>query len=117
VPTTELWYVDGPIYIGTVVIRHHLTEALEREGGNIGYHVVPAHRGQGHAKRMLAAAIGSAREIGVGRVLMTCDGSNRASRRVIEAHGGTPPSLANGIVRYAIEAARPSTGRPPGRVP
>jgi predicted acetyltransferase len=41
VPVTELWFVDGSDYLGTVVIRHRLTPALTREGGHIGYHVVP----------------------------------------------------------------------------
>ena len=39
---TELWFVDGTDYLGTVIIRHQLTPALERAGGHIGYHVVPA---------------------------------------------------------------------------
>ena len=46
---TELWFVDGSDYLGTVVIRHRLTPALEREGAHIGYHVVPEHRRRGHA--------------------------------------------------------------------
>jgi hypothetical protein len=31
VPVTELWFVDGTDYLGTVIIRHRLTPALERE--------------------------------------------------------------------------------------
>ena len=33
VPVTELWFVDGTDYLGTVIIRHRLTPALERAGG------------------------------------------------------------------------------------
>jgi predicted acetyltransferase len=51
VPVTELWFVDGADYLGTVLIRHRLTAALERAGGHIGYHVVPGHRRRGYATR------------------------------------------------------------------
>jgi predicted acetyltransferase len=57
VPVTQLWYVDGTTYIGTVMIRHELTAALARTGGHIGYHVVPPQRRRGHAGRMLADAL------------------------------------------------------------
>ncbi|HET6750091.1 MAG TPA: hypothetical protein VFL71_12620 [Actinomycetes bacterium] len=45
VPVTELWFVDGSDYLGTVIIRHRLTPELAREGGHIGYHVCPATGG------------------------------------------------------------------------
>ena len=41
-PVTQLWYTDGSIYLGTVVIRRKLTRELARVGGHIGYHVVPS---------------------------------------------------------------------------
>lgn len=106
VPTTELWYVDGADYIGTVMIRHRLTDALTVEGGHIGYHIVPAHRGKGHAKRLLAAAIDAARALGIERLVITCDDANIASRRVIEANSGTIDSVTNGVVRYLVKRDR-----------
>ena len=48
--------MDGTDYLGTVIIRHRLTPALEREGGHIGYHIVPGQRRRGHATQMLAQA-------------------------------------------------------------
>ena len=67
VPVTELWFVDGTEYLGTVLIRHRLTPALERAGGHIGYHVVPGQRRRGHATQMLAQAWRSASSSGCAR--------------------------------------------------
>jgi predicted acetyltransferase len=103
VPATELWYVDGPSYIGTVMIRHQLTPALRRDGGHIGYHVVPGQRRRGHATAMLAAAFPWCRELGLTRVLVTTAAGNVASRRVIEANGGVLESDADELFRYWID--------------
>jgi len=102
VPATELWYVDGPAYIGTVMVRHELTPQLRHEGGNIGYHVVPGYRRRGHATAMLAEARAWCRARGMTRLLVTCDTGNVASRRVIEANGGVLDNDSGGICRYWI---------------
>jgi len=88
VPMTELWYVSGEVYIGGVAIRHRLTPELRRDGGHIGYNVVPAHRRQGHATAMLAGALLRCRALRLTEALVTCDADNTGSRRVIEANGG-----------------------------
>ena len=102
VPITELWYVRERDYIGTVMIRHALTSALRHDGGNIGYHVVPRFRRQGHATAMLAAACARCRSGGMTSVLVTCRTENIASRRVIEANGGVLDSQSDEIRRYWI---------------
>ena len=99
---TELWYVRGPDYLGTVMIRHKLTAALRHDGGHVGYHVVPPHRRQGHATAMLAAACDRCRADGMTRLLVTCRTSNVASRRVIEANGGVLDNQDGGICRFWI---------------
>lgn len=88
VPTTELWYVDGATYLGTLVIRHRLTPRLHSEGGHIGYNVVPMRRRHGHATAMLAESFRYCRALGLTRLLLTCEQDNNGSRRVIEANGG-----------------------------
>lgn len=103
VPVTELWYVAGPCYIGTVMIRHELTPRLRRDGGHIGYHVVPGQRRRGHATAMLAAARAWCRGLGLTRVLVTTAADNVASCRVIEANGGVLVSDADGVLRYWID--------------
>jgi predicted acetyltransferase len=100
VPVTELWFVDWPDYIGTVIIRHRLTPALAREGGHIGYHVVPRHRGRGHATQMLAQAKPACQALGLTELLITCGEDNTGSRRVIEANGGVLERIVDGEARY-----------------
>ena len=100
VQVTELWFVDGTTYLGTVVIRHRLTPALEREGGHIGYHVVPGHRRRGHATEMLAQALVVCRQLGLRQVLVTCAVDNLGSRRVIEANGGALDRIVDAQARY-----------------
>ena len=88
VPSTFLVAeVDGQI-VGRVSIRHQLNDFLERRGGHIGYGVRPAYRGRGHATEILQNALKIARELGVSRVLVTCDDANVASSKVIEKAGG-----------------------------
>jgi predicted acetyltransferase len=103
VPVTELWYVAGDRYIGTVMIRHELTPELRHEGGHIGYHVVPGERRRGYATAMLASAKDWCKNLGLTRVLLTCDDGNLGSSRVIEANAGVLESNSDGIRRYWID--------------
>lgn len=102
VPVTELWYVDKDRYLGTVMIRHELTPELLRDGGNIGYHVVPGERRRGHATAMLASARDYCKDLGLTKVLVTCDHDNLGSRRVIEANDGVLDPDSGGVLRYWI---------------
>lgn len=88
VPSTQLWWVDGTEYLGRLSIRHSLTPSLLDFGGHIGYGVRPSARRRGHATAMLAAALPVASRLGVDPALLTCDATNVASRKVIEAAGG-----------------------------
>jgi predicted acetyltransferase len=113
VPVTELWFVDGSDYLGTVVIRHRLTPALTREGGHIGYHVVPPHRRRGHATQMLAQAKPVCQGLGLTDMLIPATRTTSAhvgSWRPTAASWNGSPAIkrATGYRRHrrAPEAAR-----------
>jgi predicted acetyltransferase len=100
------WITDGPEggreVVGFLALRHRLNAWLLEEGGHIGYGVRPSRRGQGHASRALRLALGSAAELGLDRVLVTCDEDNVGSRRTIERCGGAYEDSRNGKRRYWI---------------
>ena len=101
------WITDGAgadeEVVGFLALRHALTAWLLEEGGHIGYSVRPSRRGQGHASRALGLAVRRAAELGLDRVLLTCDEDNLASARTIERNGGVYEDTRNGKRRYWIE--------------
>ncbi|MGW5583785.1 GNAT family N-acetyltransferase [Streptomyces sp. NPDC003857] len=99
---TTLWWVDGEQMIGRLAIRHRLTPRLEQSGGHIGYDVRPSARRQGHARAMLAASLPIAASLGITDALLTCNTTNTASRRVIEANGGQYINTVNDKHRYWV---------------
>ena len=103
VPATHLWWVDGTTYLGRLSIRHSLTPWLLEFGGHIGYGVRPSARRRGHATAMLAAALPIARRLGIDAALVTCDDTNVASRKVIEACGGVLEDQRGEKLRYWID--------------
>lgn len=88
IPKTHLWAIVDDVFVGRIAIFHRLEETLRAVGGHIGYDTVPSMRGRGIAREMLRQALPIARALGIARVLLTCDDTNAASIRVIEANGG-----------------------------
>ena len=116
VPSTFLFGFDGSRIVGRVSIRHHLNDFLLRVGGHIGYVVVPKFRKRGYATAMLRQSVELAhRQLGITRVLVTCDDDNIGSIRTIEKNGGvlenvvTAPGVAQPKRRYWIDTAGDST--------
>jgi predicted acetyltransferase len=85
---SECWLVEDLEFLGRVALRHELNERLRLHGGHIGYEIRPSQQRQGFGTLMLKLALEKARELGLGRVLITCDVENLGSRGVIEANGG-----------------------------
>ncbi len=74
-----------------------LNDFLARVGGHIGYVVVPEFRRQGHATEILRQAVHIAHEqLGLVRVLVTCDDDNVGSIRAIEKNGGVLEDVVSG---------------------
>ena len=83
------WLVDRGLYLGQTSIRPDLkTPYLVTYGGHVGYSIRPRRRRRGYGRRILELALERCRELGLERVLVTCDEDNVASRRIIEANGG-----------------------------
>lgn len=93
VPSTFLIAEAAGEIVGRTSIRHELNGFLAREGGHIGYGVLPWHRRRGHATGILRRSLVVARAIGIGDVLITCDDTNIGSAAVIEACGGRLDSV------------------------
>lgn len=74
--------------VGMIQVRHYLNDYLAQFAGHIGYSIRPSERRKGYAKAMLAAALPYCKEIGLKKVLITCDDGNIASEKTILANGG-----------------------------
>ena len=89
VPFHNFWLVqDNARILGELRLRHHLTEMLAIEGGHIGYNIRPSERRKGYGTLQLRLGLEKARELGLARVLVTCDDDNLPSAKIIEANGG-----------------------------
>lgn len=74
--------------VGMINIRHQLNDYLLNYGGHIGYSIRPDERGKGYGGEQLHLALLFCRELGLPRVLLTCEPKNEASKRVIVSQGG-----------------------------
>lgn len=102
VPFTEYWLVDGDKYIGRVNIRHKLNTGLKKLGGHIGYSIRPSERNKGYGKLILALGLEKAKALGIKKAMLTCDITNTASRKIIEANGGKQFSKGDGKYKFWI---------------
>jgi predicted acetyltransferase len=84
VPFTSLWLIDNGEYIGTVSIRHKLNERLIMVGGHVGYDIRPSKRKKGYGTLILKLSLPIAKQIGLDRVMLTCDNNNIASWKIME---------------------------------
>ena len=87
-----------PRIYGMINIRHRLNDYLLRQGGHIGYSIRPTERKKGLGALQLSLGLQKCRELGLSRVLVTCDKSNPGSSGVIRNNGGV---LENEVTDHA----------------
>jgi len=88
VPATIYFGIHDDKIVGTIQIRHKLNERLLKTYGHIGYGVRPSERRKGYATKMLKLALEKCRELGINKVLISCDRDNIASAKTILKNGG-----------------------------
>ena len=84
----DYFIVDGDEFIGRVSIRTELTPALLQYGGNIGYVIHPKHWKKGYGTLSLTLSLEKAKELGLKKILITCDDDNLGSCKIIEKNHG-----------------------------
>lgn len=87
--------VEDDKLLGMIDIRHKLNEYLFNFGGHIGYSIRKSERRKGYAKEMLGQVLGKCREMGLDKVLITCDKENIASASTIKSQGGVLENEVN----------------------
>ena len=80
--------IDRNIFVGAVNIRHYLNESLYKSGGHIGDGIRPSERRKGYATAMIGLALEKCKELGINKVLMTCNKTNIGSAKSIINNGG-----------------------------
>jgi predicted acetyltransferase len=108
VPCTERWMVADGEYVGSISLRHELTDLLLTWGGHIGYSVRPSARRRGHASQALELMLPLCAEMGIDPVLVTCDTDNIGSLRTIEKNGGVYEDTREGKLRFWVPARNES---------
>ena len=88
VPGSDFWLIDNNEFIGGLSLRHELNENLLKIGGHIGYEIRPSKRRQGYGTEILRLGLEKAKELGLQKVLVTCDEDNIGSKKIIEHNGG-----------------------------
>jgi predicted acetyltransferase len=78
---------EGAI-LGAVSLRHYLNHTNIIDGGHIGYGICPEYRGRGYGNLILQLALKELAEMGVSKVLVTCDSDNIPSQKVILHNNG-----------------------------
>lgn len=109
VPAHTYFLIDeNKKILGAINIRCSLNDYLFNFGGHIGYGIRPSERKKKYASLILSLALPIAKNLGINKVLITCNKSNVGSAKTILNNGGV---LENEVIkdgevvqRYWIEA-------------
>ena len=88
VPGSDFWLIHNNEFIGGLSLRHELNEFLLKMGGHIGYEIRPSKRKRGYGTEILRLGLEKAKQLGLRRVLVTCDEDNIGSKKIIKHNGG-----------------------------
>ena len=83
-PITTYFCVEGDVILGSIRVRQGCSDYIENVIGHIGYETRSSARGRGVAKFMLSHI---QKAVLTGDVIISCDPTNIASRKVIEGCG------------------------------
>jgi predicted acetyltransferase len=83
-----LWAVDHTKFIGEFQLRPELNERIKNTIGSIGYSVRITEQGKGYGKLILGEGLKYARKIGMKKLILLIDESNKPSRKLCESFGG-----------------------------
>jgi predicted acetyltransferase len=81
----RVWVVSGDAVLATGTVRIRGSKWF----GNLGYFVRPTRRGEGVGRALMRDLVAVARGIGLDEPKAAVDTGNTASRRAVEAAGGT----------------------------
>lgn len=87
VPSSTYFAIENGRILGAIRVRKGTNDYIRNVIGHIGYETRPSERGRGVAKAML---LWVTRNQLAKEAIVTCSADNHASRKVIEACGGTP---------------------------
>jgi predicted acetyltransferase len=88
VASSMLYGFVGEIIVGRMSIRHALNNSLKTYGGHIGYAVAEKFRKNGYASEMMRQTLPICANLGLTKILATCDDTNIPSIKIIEKFGG-----------------------------
>lgn len=75
--------------VGVIHFRHYFNDFLEKYGGHIGYSICPSERRKGYGTLMLSECLKEIKKYSnLEKVLLTCNDTNKASKKTIIANGG-----------------------------
>lgn len=108
-PTSTFRLTNGGEEMGLLQVRHRPSRSEgspEGSDNHIYYQIEPAFRGQGYGKQILALGLKEAARLGLPEVVIVCNASNPASRRIIESNGGellaTFPEDDDILLKYRV---------------
>lgn len=83
-----LWLIDNEEFVGRVLVEHKLPEKLSEFVGSIHYIIRPSKRKLGYGDQALKLGLIKAKELGLEKVLITCEDKNAGSIKIIENNNG-----------------------------